>query len=136
MPDSVDLFDLVSHFNRYVLGIPQSVEITRLEGKERAWMLAALREELTEYSAAESRGHEVDALLDLVYFAIGGLYRMGLTPGEMRLCFRYIHEANMRKKLGAKATRPHSGDVADAVKPEGWRDPVELIQGIISSRDS
>jgi predicted HAD superfamily Cof-like phosphohydrolase len=71
----------------------------------------------------------VDALLDLCYFAIGGLRRMGLTEEQARGCFLAIHNANMTKKKGGQAKRGNFED--DAVKPADFVPPDQAIAHIL-----
>lgn len=115
------MIDNVFRFNRDVIGIRPRRQ-ARLDGDEREWMLKALSEEVIEFEDAINIVDQVDALLDLVIFALGGLYRMGLTEEQARQCFEHIMMKNYQKKAGQKAERA-TGDVADAVKPEGWVGP-------------
>lgn len=122
---------------------------TLLAEKEVDWLYAALQEEAEEFLDAneflpESEREEgdpaqpsivnsVDALLDSIYFAIGGLHRMGLTAEQMQACFTAIHEANMGKKRGVVDKRPNDGTVSDAVKPVGFKDPAARIREILGA---
>jgi hypothetical protein len=85
---------------------------------EHDFMVTALNEEIEEYIEGFEQQDVVkmaDSLIDLCYFAIGGLRRMGITEDQARACFLAIHNANMTKKKGSNAKR---GDFADdAVKP-------------------
>lgn len=71
----------------------------------------------------------VDSVLDLCYFAVGALRRMGVSEDQARACFLAIHNANMTKKKGANATRGNFAD--DAVKPEGFVPPDQAIAHIL-----
>lgn len=71
-----------------------------------------------------------DALLDGMYFALGGLYKMGLNAEQIRNCFMAIHEANMTKKSGIVEKRAIEG-ANDAVKPSHWISPETQIAGIL-----
>lgn len=91
-----------------------------LDAGHMAHRLSFLHEECTEMSAAYADGRTVDvfdALVDLVYVAMGTADMMGLPWEEG---WRRVHAANMGKKPGVKTGR--SGG-PDAVKPEGWRAP-------------
>lgn len=64
---------------------------------------------------------QLDALVDLVYVAVGTAYLQGFDFDE---AWRRVHAANMRKTRaapdGADSLR---GNAADVVKPPGWRPP-------------
>jgi len=72
----------------------------------------------------------VDAAVDLLYFGVGVLHKLGLTPEQMGACFTAVHEANMEKKKGIVARRG-DGTAPDAIKPEGWTAPEERIAAIL-----
>lgn len=98
------------------------------------WLLGALFEEIEELRVAHDKNQivdAVDALIDLSYFAIGGLVRMGLTEKQMKEVFQVIHQSNMAKKSGVKESRPQDGSIADAVKPANWQAPEEKIKNIL-----
>lgn len=95
-----------------------------------------LKEELNEFIEAHKSGDFigcVDAMIDLMYFANGVLYKMGLTPEEITKCKTAVHEANMEKKLGVNARRG-DGSAADAVKPQDWVSPEERIIDILDGK--
>lgn len=124
------MIEEICTFNSEALNIKPE-DLKRLEGNDREWLITALKEELTEFQDSETLVDDVDALLDLCYFAIGGLYRAGLTPEQIRGSFDAIHNANMAKKVGVKENREGFDGVTDAVKPEGWKSPEEKIEEII-----
>jgi predicted HAD superfamily Cof-like phosphohydrolase len=115
-------------FNREVLSIyPRKKSL--LESAELDQTTKCLREEVDELERAHQNTdfiEGVDALIDLIYFAVGGLYRMGLTSEEMTQCSEIIHNCNMRKEKGV-VRRRGDGSAADAVKPDGWKGPEELM---------
>lgn len=113
---------LVHRFNADIIGLPIPETPTRLGETRKEWALDALNEEVGEFFAAETLEDEVDALVDLSYFALGRLVEMGVVPGAV---FDEVHEANMRKRRGELSKRPNSLGF-DAVKPEGWTGP-ELL---------
>lgn len=120
----------IYEFNTRLLGV-KTGQPHRLDKSEKDWLLSALNEEITEFESAESIVDEIDGLLDLVYFAIGGCVRMGLTEDQIEGCFKAIHNANMGKKMGVKDSRPQDGSIADAVKPIGWQPPEQAIERIV-----
>ena len=76
-------------------------------------------EEIREYDKATTVEDELDALVDIVYLAVGTACMQGLDFDE---AFKRVHHANMRK------VRPEGnnwdGDLKSGiVKPEGWKPP-------------
>jgi len=120
----------VYNFNQVLLGI-RRLAPKRLDPAEARWLDMALQEELDELRASNSIEEDVDALIDLIYFAIGGLVRLGLSELQARKAFLAIHRVNMMKKAGVKPTRPQNGDVADAIKPDGLSDPLASLREIL-----
>ena len=126
--------DQVVDFNKRVLMIDQR-NIDMLKANEFEISVKCLQEELDEFAEAFKSGDIIgciDAIIDLKYFAVGVMYKMGLTPETMKQCMTAVHEANMEKKLGVVAKRAVEG-VADAVKPEGWVSPEERIASILDA---
>ena len=79
-----------------------------------------LEEEMNELSTAETADDVVDALIDLCVVAIGTL---DLFDVDARLAWDRVHEANMNKLVGIKASRPNPLGLPDLIKPEGWTAP-------------
>lgn len=94
---------------------PTEMDRARLE-KRITWML----EELGELVAADNFIAQLDALADLMYFAIGTFVEMGVDGSEI---FRIVHEANMRKKGVGGATFRHG----KTAKPHNWLPPESEI---------
>jgi predicted HAD superfamily Cof-like phosphohydrolase len=121
------IFELVEQFNKEVIGIRRP-RVQRLHPKEEKWLGKALAEEVEEFKDATSIVAQVDALIDLIYFAAGGLTRLGFPAEASMVMFQAVHKANMAKKKGIKETRGHE---LDAVKPEDWVAPEGSIADII-----
>jgi predicted HAD superfamily Cof-like phosphohydrolase len=86
--------------------------------------LSALREEVDEYEEAVNAGDLIaahDALIDLIYFAVG---RAILHGFPFREGWDAVHAANMRKQRalpdGSDSKRGYGCDV---IKPPGWTAP-------------
>lgn len=121
----------VIEFNRDILGIAARA-IEPLNFTESSHLIKCLNEETQEFKEAYEYGDfikQTDSLLDLVYFALGGLYKMGFTADMTAEIFTAIHEANMTKKKGKVAHRDTGA--ADAVKPNGWIPPEQRIADIL-----
>lgn len=113
---------LVHQFNADIIGLPIPETPTRLDTSRKKWAMSAMNEELAEFFGAENLEEEVDALIDLAYFALGRVIEMGVVPGA---AFEEVHAANMAKQRGELSKRPDSLGY-DAVKPEGWTPPYLL----------
>ena len=71
----------VAEFNREVVALPIPETPQVLGEQRRTWANAALQEELKEFNDAADAGdvlEAADALIDLVYFALGRLVEMGV----------------------------------------------------------
>lgn len=68
----------------------------------------------------QSLEKQFDALVDLVYVAIGTAYLQGFDFNEG---WRRVHEANMKKVRALRKEDSARGSVYDVVKPEGWIAP-------------
>lgn len=109
-------------FNEAVTGIVPPPAPTVIKGDRLRWTLSALNEEVKEFEEACFVGDIVesaDALIDLIYFALGRLVEMGVPAKPV---FEGVHSANMGKERGELSKRPGAMG-HDAVKPEGWTPP-------------
>lgn len=82
--------------------------------------IAQMQEELDEFITAvdnDDIAEQADALVDLVYFALGTAAHMGLP---WQALWVDVQRANMSKVPGVK---PERGFLVDCVKPEGWEGP-------------
>ena len=82
-------------------------------------------EELLEFADAQYRADlpaAADALVDLVYVALGTAHLMGLPFDEL---WRTVQLANLQKERATGADDPRSkrGHHLDVVKPVGWQAP-------------
>jgi predicted HAD superfamily Cof-like phosphohydrolase len=88
--------------------------------EEKDFRITCLQEELDEYIDAETKEDELDALLDLVVFAIGTAERQGMLE-VFEEGFERVMRANCTKEAGPNKKR---GSFAlDLRKPEGWHAP-------------
>ena len=80
-------------------------------------------EELSEYALAKVDNNlekQFDALIDLVYVALGTAYLHGF---DFKEGWRRVHEANMKKVRAQRASDSLRGSTFDVVKPAGWTPP-------------
>jgi predicted HAD superfamily Cof-like phosphohydrolase len=125
-------FELVGDFQREVLGNPFPAAPRFMA--DPANTVLCLEEEVAEFAEAVDRRDlvgAVDALVDLVYFALGASHQMGVDFDQ---AFLLVHMANLQKQRG-KTKRPESAN-GDAVKPEGWTDPKVALHALLYSPQS
>lgn len=83
--------------------------------------ISFLQEELDELKDNKGNPEEVvDALVDLCVVAIGTLDAFDV---DAYAAWDRVHEANMAKEVGVKASRPNPLGLPDLIKPEGWTAP-------------
>ena len=126
-----EFVNAIVQFNKEILGIQQRPP-HGMPKAEQDITLKCLVEEVTEFHTAMQHDKiidQVDALIDLIYFAVGAMYKIGLTPEQIHACCMAVHNANMAKKKGVNAKR--ATGAADAVKPKNWVPPEHLISNII-----
>lgn len=84
-----------------------------------------LQEEIRELRDAHAEGDmqgAADALVDLVYVALGTAYKMGLAPHWEEI-WDNVQRANMAKVKAENAEQSKRGYAGDIVKPQGWKAP-------------
>lgn len=79
-----------------------------------------LQEELDEMKHATNAEDVVDALVDLCVVAIGTLDSFGIDSYK---AWDEVHNANMKKEVGIKESRPNPLGLPDLIKPHGWQAP-------------
>ena len=79
-----------------------------------------LQEELDELKNATNADDVVDALIDLCVVSLDTLGAYGVNAD---LAWNRVHEKNMQKEVGIKASRPNPLGLPDLIKPEGWTPP-------------
>lgn len=89
-------------------------------GDEKLFRLKCLQEEIDEYEVAIKKEDELDALVDLVVFALGTAERQGMLD-VFEEAFNRVMNANLMKHVGANKKR--DSFAIDLVKPKGWTAP-------------
>jgi predicted HAD superfamily Cof-like phosphohydrolase len=108
-----DLYRMVTEFHNHF-----NIEKQKAHPMMHAAKIKHLNEELCEYMKAvynQDREGQLDALVDLVYVALGAAY---MDNFNFNGAFHRVHEANMLKMR--KSTDRSQWDV---VKPDGWQAP-------------
>lgn len=121
-----DLFQDVGDFHRK-FDLPSFPEVgpAFIDGSAFEFRYKFLEEELAELLEAyndRDLAKVLDALVDLVYVALGTAHLFGLPFNE---AWAAVQRANLQKERAASASDPRSkrGHQLDVVKPAGWQPP-------------
>lgn len=112
----------VREFHRK-FGLPLGDYPHLLSDQDVAFRIARLDEEVNEFIDAvysDDLSEAADALVDLVYIALGTALWMGLPWEEL---FAEVHRVNMQKVRVDTASESRFNHVADIAKPPGWKGP-------------
>lgn len=118
--DDVKKFHIT--FEHPVAEIPTAMDNERKKART-AWM----QEELDEFVEASTIEDEADAMIDLMYFALGTLVEMGVKPQEI---FDIVQHANMSKVWPDGLV--HKNEMGKTIKPANWEDPAPKIRAEIA----
>lgn len=127
--------DVVAFQLKY--GLPVATYPTQLPYDQMLGRMEMMHEELVEMSRAYRTGKPgdvmavakvADALIDLVYFALGTAAMMGI-PWEV--CWDMVQRANMQKIRCNTPDESKRDNVLDVRKPEDWVDPVVYIAQVL-----
>lgn len=121
-----DAWEKVSEFHEAfshpVSKTPVLIEQERVRARYN-WML----EEIDEFIEASTITDQADAMIDLIYFALGTLVEMGIKPQKL---FDIVHNANM-SKLWPNSEQRYNGE-GKTIKPPNWVDPYERLEKVIN----
>lgn len=108
--------DVIDFHEKFGLTPPAAMSEELVE-----FRIKAMQEELNEYVDADTDTDTLDALIDLIYFALGTAYTHGYA--RFNEAWRRVHEANMRKVRAVKKADSKRNTTLDVVKPKGWVAP-------------
>ena len=120
--EEVKLFHI--KFNHPTSEHPRKMELNRAQ-KRYNWM----KEEIDEFIEAvksEDIVEQADAMIDVMYFALGTLVEMGIKPD---ILFEIVQEANMSKLW--EDGKPHYNGEGKTIKPSTWQDPHDALRKAI-----
>lgn len=82
--------------------------------------ISLLAEELLEFIKAKEEVDKLDALVDMVYIAIGGMWKMGLSTEQVRKAIIIVCDSNDTKavKKTASHIKANVDKGPDYVRPE------------------
>lgn len=111
--------DFHAAFDHPIASGPQMLTDDRVQ-RRAEWMA----EEVREFCAAQTVDEQADAMVDLMYFALGTLVEMGVDGMSL---FHIVHQANMAKLWPDGKPRFRDGD-GKVQKPPTWRDPGKAVR--------
>lgn len=117
-------YEMVKKFHK-AFGHPVSENPTEMNFERRKARIRWMKEELDEFLVAKSIYSQTDAMIDLMYFALGTLCELGVPPSEI---FKVVQDANMAKLHDGKPKYREDGKI---IKPLGWKPPEPKIKEII-----
>ena len=123
-PDLIE--DIEKFHEKYGLEYKDSIS-RHLSPEEKEFRVRCLLEEVQEYIAAKTLEEEVDAIIDLIYFALGTSYRHGFNFYDG---WKEVHKSNMSKVRAEKKEDSKRDFELDVVKPDNWKAP-ELDDAVI-----
>jgi len=118
----VDLFKDIKDFHEK-FALKYEDKPRTLPNELRVFRIDFMDEEINEYAMASAQKNlhdQLDALVDLVYVALGTAYMQGFDFNE---AWRRVHEANMKKVRAVDVKDSKRKSVYDVVKPAGWVAP-------------
>jgi predicted HAD superfamily Cof-like phosphohydrolase len=109
--------DFQSRMGQPVADVPTKMDVDRRQNR-----FEYMDEELLEFFSATDLVDQADAMIDLIYLALGTLVELGVEPDEL---FRIVHHANMSKLWpdGKPRLDSETGKVVKPptfVRPEPW----------------
>lgn len=113
-------------FNHPIGARPTLLTPDRVD-KRSGWML----EELREFQDAADVTDQADAMIDLIYFALGTLVEMGVRPDAL---FDIVQAANMSKLW--EDGRPRYDATGKVIKPHSFRAPEPLLRAAIARMEA
>lgn len=124
----------VREFHR-AFGHPVATTPTMLTSERVAARCSWKREEIEEFEEAATVVDQADAMIDLIYFALGTLVEMGVQPQALMDIVHY--EGNMSKMHLVDGqlvvVKREDGKV---VKPSGWIAPEPKLEAEIARQSS
>mgnify|MGYP001055488031 CR=1 FL=1 len=119
-------YEMVREFQT-VMNQPVAEKPTVMDFDRQKQRYEYMSEELNEFWDAEKVVDQADAMIDLIYLALGTLVEIGVQPEEL---FAIVHGANMSKLWpdGNVHTNPETGKV---MKPPTFVRPEPLLEAEI-----
>jgi predicted HAD superfamily Cof-like phosphohydrolase len=130
-PETVECgwYEMVRDFHK-AFGHPAPDNMHPILPDERKRWATWMIEEVMEFVMSNDPTEHVDALIDLIIFALGVFVAMGVDPHEM---FDAVHWSNMGK-LGPDGKPNYDPYSHKLIKPATWVSPKHEISRILKAR--
>lgn len=79
-----------------------------------------LNEECNELLSSDRYDQYVDAVVDILYVALGAAVEAGLDANTLTQCFSEVHRANMAKFWTAEQVKEHDGNLKFEYSTAGY----------------
>ena len=86
-----------------------------------------LEEEIEEFYDAETALGQLDGLVDVVYVAIGAMWKLGLSPEQIQQAIKAVCDSNDSKTVA----RTEAHVKANTTKGEHYKPPTEDLLAIL-----
>lgn len=113
-------------------GVPNADKPVVMSAQRRTERYLYMSEELNEFDEAETVVDQADAMIDLIYLALGTLVEIGVKPAAL---FDIVHDANM-SKVWPDGTVHYDSTTNKVVKPPTFIRPEPLLQAEIDRQMS
>lgn len=113
-------------------GVPHADRPVVMSAQRRTERYLYMSEELNEFDEAETVVDQADAMIDLIYLALGTLVEIGVKPAAL---FNIVHDANM-SKVWPDGTVHYDPITNKVVKPPTFIRPEQLLQAEIERQMS
>jgi predicted HAD superfamily Cof-like phosphohydrolase len=90
--------------------------------------LALLTEELNEFTRSDKEVDKLDALVDIIFVAIGSMHKLGLTPQQIVRAIEIVCDANDQKQ----ANKDANGKI---MKDHNFISPETKLQKLLDERE-
>lgn len=115
-------FEMVKRFQQ-AMDQPVAVVPTAMRLQRKLQRFEYLAEELMEFRAANELVDQADAMIDLIYLALGTLVELGVHPEPL---FQIVQDANM-SKLWPDGKAHHNPETGKVMKPPTFIRPEPLL---------
>ncbi len=109
--------DVIDFHNKY--GLVYTGKVRPLDKSTQAYRIHFLKEFIQSANLDDTVGM-ADALIDIVYVAMGTAYMMGLPWQKL---WDEVQRTNMNKIRATDANQSKRKNLLDVIKPEGWEPP-------------
>jgi hypothetical protein len=97
---------------------------------DKELLLSLLDEEINEFFTAITEVDQLDALIDIIYISIGGMWKMGLTKNQIVTAINIVCDSNDTKSISKTA----SNVKANINKGVNYQPPEPQLEALLDER--